>query len=104
MTKKKPISSAQSTNHHPADPDFQAQLQGFSLTTAEIIYHLPDAQRLLQSFIWQGYDMAPRFPKLEKFLAFWERELDGPIHSVRVAHAQLLRPLEIKAARDLPLH
>lgn len=85
------------------DPDFLKQLNGFSLTTAEITYRLPDAQAILQNFIWQDYDVAPKFPKLEGFLAFWSRELDGPIHSVRIAHAQLLRPLEIRAASELRL-
>jgi hypothetical protein len=37
---------------------------GFLLTTAEILYRLPDYPRLLQSYIWQHYDLAPRFPKL----------------------------------------
>jgi uncharacterized protein Usg len=42
---------------------FLRQLEGFSLTTAEILYRLPDYPRLLQSF-WQDYDLAPKFPKL----------------------------------------
>lgn len=87
-----------------ADPQFLAQLDGYSLTTAEILYRMPDAQSILQTFVWQDYDLAPRFPKLEKFLTFWERELDGPIHSVRVAHAQLLRPLEVGSATELTIH
>lgn len=86
------------------DSDFRAQLDGYSLTTAEILYHMPDARSLLQSFVWQRYDLAPAFPKLRAFLEFWERELDGPIHSVRVAHARLIRPVEIRAASELPLH
>lgn len=86
------------------DPDFEAQLTGYSLTTAEILYRLPDAQTLLQSYLWQEYDHAPQFPRLRRFLNFWERELDGPLHSVRVASARLLRPLEIRAAAELPIH
>ena len=54
------------------------------LTTAEILYHLPDHPRLLQSYIWQDFDMAPRFPVLHKFLDFWEENLDGKLHSVRI--------------------
>lgn len=87
-----------------ADAQFIAQLNGHSLTTAEITYRLPDALRLLQTFVWQEYDAAPRFPKLEAFLGFWEREIDGPIHSVRVASAQLLRPLDVSAAREITIH
>ena len=77
------------------DPDFRRQLDGYSLTTAEIFYRMPDAQDLLQSYLWQDYDLAPRFPNLKKFLDFWTRELDGPIHSVRLAHARLIRPTEV---------
>lgn len=79
-----------------ADPDFQRQLAGYSLATAEITYRLPDAQSLLQTFVWQQFDLAPRFPELRKFLDFWTRELEGPLHSVRLAHATLLRPAEVR--------
>lgn len=65
---------------------------------------MPDAQSVLQSYIWQDYDSAPRFPKLLGFLEFWEKELEGPIHSVRVAHARLLRPLELRAVNELRIH
>ena len=40
------------------------------LTTAEILYRLPD------------------FPGLKKFLGFWERNLEGPLHSVTVSHSE----------------
>ena len=79
-----------------ASPEFVRQLQGFSLTTAEILYRLPDHPILLQSYVWQDYDVAPRFPALMKFLAFWREKLDGPLHSVRVAHTSLIKPAEIR--------
>jgi len=78
---------------------------GYSLATAEILYRMPDARNLLQTFVWQDYDMAPRFPRLKRFLAFWEREIEGPIHSVRLAHAQLISPAEVRyRAHELTLH
>ena len=72
------------------------QLEGFSLTTAEILYRLPDYPRLLQSYIWQDYDVAPEFPKLVDFLDYWAANLDGPLYQVRVAHRQLIAPQEFK--------
>jgi uncharacterized protein Usg len=85
--------------------EFQKQLDGWSLATAEILYRMPDAQSVLQTFVWQDYDLAPRFPQLQKFLSFWERELDGPIHSVRVAHATLLGPREVRLlGSEITLH
>ena len=65
------------------------QLRDHRLTTAEILYHLPDHPRILQSYIWQDYDLAPRFPVLRKFLDFWSANLDGKLHSVRVASQPL---------------
>jgi uncharacterized protein Usg len=77
--------------------DFRKQLEGYGLTTAKILYRLPDHQRLLQTFVWQDYDLFPRFPQLQKFLDFWRRELEGPLHSVTVAHARLIKPSEFRA-------
>jgi uncharacterized protein Usg len=70
--------------------DIQLKLEGYRLTTAEIVYHMPDHPTLLQTFVWQQLDVAPHFPRLQKFLDFWHRNLDGRLHSVRVAHATLL--------------
>ncbi len=68
------------------------QLNGYRLTTAEIIYHRPDHPSLLQSYVWQDLDMAPCFPVLTQFLRFWEDNLDGRLHTVRVASTELVRP------------
>lgn len=76
----------------------ELQLRGYRLTTAEILYHMPDHPGLLQTFVWQEYDLAPRFPALTKFLDFWERELDGPLHSVRLASTALIKPSEWRHA------
>lgn len=73
------------------DPD------GYRLTTAEILYHLPDHPSLLQSFIWQNVDTAPRFPVLHRFLRFWQHEIEGSIHSVRVG-SSLLLPAQLRHA------
>lgn len=87
------------------DPDFARQLAGYSLATAEILYRMPDAPSLLQTFVWQEYDMAPKFPKLLNFLDFWERELDGPLHSVRLCHANLTGPVDLRyVGSELTLH
>ena len=76
----------------------ELQLRGYRLTTAEILYHMPDHPGLLQTFLWQEYDLAPRFPALSRFLDFWERELDGPLHSVRLASTELIKPSEWRHA------
>ena len=79
------------------------QLQGYRLTTAEILYHMPDHPGVLQTYIWQELDIAPRYPVLHKFLDFWARQLDGPLHSVRVGSAALISPGEMRHGSLLTL-
>ena len=76
--------------------DLEKQLEGYRLTTAEILYHLPDHPALLQSYIWQDYDLAPAFPILKRFLDFWEGNLDGKLHSVKLASQELITPREVR--------
>lgn len=68
----------------------------YRLTTAEILYRLPDHPVVLQSFIWQELDLAPAYPALRRFLAFWEREIEGRLHSVRVGSLDLVAPHRIR--------
>ena len=76
---------------------FRLQMEGYGLTTAEIHYHLPDHPSLLQLYVWQEYDLAPHFPGLKDFLDYWQRELEGALHSVRVAHHRLIAPSDWRA-------
>jgi len=108
--------------HRPTDPRFlhpraaspastQAngalalQLRQYRLTTAEILYHMPDHPGLLQTYVWQDYDLAPHFPVLRKFLDFWAHSLDGKLHSIAVSSNELLRAPQWRQASDfLTLH
>ena len=78
------------------DQQLIAQLYGASLITAEILYHMPDHPRLLQSFYWQDYDIAPKFPKLGAFLLFWNNNIDGPLYKVKVMSKRLVSPAEFR--------
>ncbi len=55
-----------------ASEDFRRQLAGYGLTTAQIFYRRPDHPWLLQSYVWQEYDLCPNFPELQRFLEFWQ--------------------------------
>lgn len=70
--------------------DLTKQLDNYRLTTAQIFYHMPDYEKILQEFIWQEYDLAPEFPELNKFLTFWEKKIDGALHSVYVADTKII--------------
>jgi uncharacterized protein Usg len=81
-----------------ANQDALAELSGFSLTTAEILYRLPDHPSLLQTFVWQEYDLHPRFPRLRAFLDFWTANIEGQLYRITVAHKGLLTPREVRLA------
>lgn len=76
----------------------QRRFLGFGLLTAEIVYRLPDYPSILQKFIWQTEDLAPKFPELTRFLDYWDREIEGPIHRVIICHQQLIKPTEFRYA------
>ncbi|MBB5040657.1 usg protein [Shinella fusca] len=79
--------------------DMALQLRGYGVTTAQILYRMPDHRQLLQSFVWQHYDLAPDFPEMKRFLKFWQEKLDGPLHSVRYVHRRLISATEWRALK-----
>jgi uncharacterized protein Usg len=88
-----------------AEQSFKDMMSGYSLTTAQILYRMPDHPSLIQSYIWQDYDQHPRFPRLQGFLDFWSRELEGKLFKVLVAHTKLIRPAELKlVGAELRIH
>lgn len=80
-----------------SNSDLIRQLEGYGLSTIEIHYFLPDHPGLIQLFAFQQYDVAPKFPVLRDFLDYWRREIEGPLHSVRIAHKHLIGPQEWRA-------
>jgi uncharacterized protein Usg len=91
------IEEPQEGEHHTQE------LRDYRLTTAEIIYQLPDHPELLQSFIWQRVDVAPDFPELRRFLEFWSRNIEGKLHSVKVGHARFPGRPRFRHVRRSPL-
>ena len=81
--------------------DFEAQLNGKRLTTAEVLYYMPGHPALLQSFLWQTLDEAPDFPRVQRFLEFWRREIDAVIHSVAISSAPQITPGRARSVRFL---
>ena len=70
--------------------ELELMLNGYGLTTAEILYRMPDHRHLLQTYVWQDYDLAPKFPALTQFVEFWRKTLEGPLHSIRYTHRTMI--------------
>ncbi|MCP5362292.1 MAG: Usg family protein [Hyphomicrobiales bacterium] len=79
--------------------DFTKMMDDYRLTTAEILYHFPDYPRLLQTYIWQELDLPPDFPTLKRFLNFWERKLEGRLHSVKITSCGIITPADVRFAQ-----
>jgi uncharacterized protein Usg len=85
--------------------ELEMMLRGYGLTTAQIFYRMPDHPALLQSYLWQNYDLAPDFPEMNGFLKFWQEKLEGPIHSVRYVHRKLISASEWRQVKgEIILH
>ena len=72
----------------------ELMLKGYGLTTAQMYYHMPDYAHVLNTFTLQEYDIVPDYPKLFKFIEFWQREIEGPLHSVEFTHRKMIAPGE----------
>lgn len=68
----------------------ELMLRGYGLTTAEFFYRLPDYRNVLNTFVWQDYDIAPDHPRLFRFIEFWQEKIEGPLHSVRFTHRKMI--------------
>ena len=83
----------------------ELMLRGYGLTTAELFYRLPDHRSVLNSFIWQEYDLAPDHPRLFAFIEFWQKNIEGPLHSVRFTHRKLISAGEWRhVTHEITLH
>ncbi len=83
----------------------ELMLRGYGLTTAEMFYRLPDYRNVLNTFVWQDYDLAPDYPRLFKFIEYWHDAIEGPLHSVRFTHKRLISPGEWRnVVGELRLH
>jgi uncharacterized protein Usg len=76
------------------ETETELMLRGYGLTTAEMIYRMPDYRNVLNTFVWQDYDLAPDYPKLFGFIEFWQDAIEGPLHSVRFTHRKMISPGE----------
>jgi len=83
----------------------ELMLKGYGLTTAEMFYRMPDYRHVLNSFVWQEYDLAPDYPRLFAFIEFWQKEIEGPLHSVRFTHRKMISPGEWRnVVKEIRLH
>ncbi|MDP7367285.1 MAG: Usg family protein [Candidatus Pacebacteria bacterium] len=55
------------------------------LVTLNILYWMPDCEHILQQFVWQTTDVGPEYPRVHKFLNYWNDNIDAVISEVNIA-------------------
>ena len=59
-------------------------LKKWTTATVQVVYYMPDHLHLVQEFMWQTEDQRPDYPRIDKFLNYWDRHIDGPIKEVYI--------------------
>ena len=59
-------------------------IEKWTIASVQVIYHLPDHIHILNEFVWQTEDRRPKFPRIGKFLEYWNKNIEGPIKEVYI--------------------
>lgn len=84
------------------DPDFEKILvKGYSVVTVNVVYFLPDHRSLVNEFMWQTLDLKPKYPRVIRFLDFWQREIDAIIREIQLADSSGLQPRYFRSVAEI---
>jgi uncharacterized protein Usg len=84
------------------DNDFEKMfVGGYSLVTINVIYYLPDHKSLVNEFMFQTMDLRPKYPRVERFLDYWRREIDAVIKEVQLADSMGLSPRHFRRIEEI---
>ena len=54
-------------------------IKKWTTASVQVVYYIPDYLNLVNEFIWQTRDQQPDYPRIEEFLDYWDKNIDGPI-------------------------
>lgn len=86
------------------DQDFEKMFnQGYSLVTVNVIYFIPDYNSLVNEFMWQTLDIQPKYPRVMKFLNFWQTEIEAVIKEIQLADSRGFQPRSFRRIEEITL-
>ncbi len=59
-------------------------LRKWTVASVQVVYYIPDYMNLVNEFIWQTEDQLPEYPRITRFLDYWDKNIDGPIKEVYI--------------------
>ena len=72
------------TNWSKKEDNMVYILHKWTVATVQVIYYIPDYLNIVQEFMWQTEDQLPEYPRITKFLDYWDKNIDGPIKEVYI--------------------
>jgi uncharacterized protein Usg len=64
----------------------------WTLATVQVVYYIPDYLHIVNEFSWQTEDRQPEYPRIKKFLDYWDKNIDGPIKDVYILDHDAVYP------------
>jgi uncharacterized protein Usg len=58
------------------------------LVTLDIYYWMPDYENILQRFVWQTFDVKPKYPRIHRFLDYWHNNIDAIVNEIRISESE----------------
>ena len=59
-------------------------LKKWTTASVQVVYYIPDYIHLVNEFIWQTEDQRPDYPRIDRFLNYWDKHIEGPIKEVYI--------------------
>ena len=59
-------------------------LKKWTTASVQVVYYIPDYIHLVNEFIWQTEDQRPDYPRIDRFLNYWDNHIEGPIKEVYI--------------------
>lgn len=59
-------------------------IKKWTVATVQVVYYIPDYIHIVNEFMWQTEDTLPEYPRITKFLDYWDKNIEGPIKEVYI--------------------
>ena len=59
-------------------------IRKWTVASVQVVYYIPDYLNIVNEFIWQTEDQLPEYPRITRFLDYWDKNIDGPIKEVYI--------------------
>ena len=54
-------------------------IKKWTVASVQVVYYIPDYLHIVNEFVWQTEDQIDGYPRITKFLDYWDKNIDGPI-------------------------